>query len=347
MIELVYTWTDMTNTKPKLYDTIMVGIVAIAAMITGAPASGANWSCSFAQSASPYFPNVSIDSYAEIPSGKISVWGPAANTIVVNHDGFSATEAEKLRTAYHSALSVTACSLLRYSTNASSSACNANRNGTFSPYFEINFGAKEWRDQTYANHIGLSITMPVTHIYVLTSVLQGTVYPSSVTLTDDDPADYYTSKQRYVVLQTNATVGNSGQPFGAFVQGDPVFTGNPVSILCTLQPLQLSMYVTPELNFGQTRTGTITFQELAIIINSGTQVPSGTYTMTSPDAKANGRINLGGGEVSMRGSSNVEYKMGQAIPVTSRDTRLEAVLDATGATPGPAEAHLTVTMTVN
>lgn len=121
-----------------------------------------------------------------------------------------------------------------------------------------------------------------------------------------------------------------------------------VPVTCKLRPLQLVIDVTPELNFGQTTTGTTTFREMAIIINSGTQIPSGTYTMTSPDAKANGRINLGGGEVSMRGSPNVEYKMGQAIPVTSRDTRLEAVLDATGATPGPAaDAHLTVTMTVN
>ncbi|HII3143643.1 TPA: hypothetical protein ACY3HI_001981 [Citrobacter braakii] len=169
----------------------------------------------------------------------------------------------------------------------------------------------------------------------------------TITVSDDAVNDQYISAVRTVVAQPTIAIGNSGQPFGKFTAGDQYFNGDPFPIRCMLQALQLEMGATPVLDYGLLPTGSNKREELTITIISGSQVPSGTYTMTSPDTNAHGRINMGGGEVSIWGGLNVEYKMDQAIPITSRVTRLDAILDATGATPGPAETHLVITMTVN
>ncbi|WP_336285302.1 hypothetical protein [Citrobacter arsenatis] len=124
------------------------------------------------------------------------------------------------------------------------------------------------------------------------------------------------------------------------------------TVVCTRNPIPLTINTTDAIDFGQVATGATTVaavtREFDVQITSGTTTPVGTIKLISDATKANGRINLGGGEVSIWNvDSTVEYTMGQAIPITARDTRLVARLNATGATPGPAEAHLTVTMTVN
>ncbi|MEG0867327.1 MAG: hypothetical protein RSD49_08815 [Hafnia sp.] len=220
--------------------------------------------------------------------------------------------------------------------------------GLYNSMFQGGLYGAGWTDPQYPNHVGLTpLLVPPDGRDRVTSSAETMTKSIELVVSDDADNDQYLTAVRTVVAQPTLVIGNSGQPFGMFTGGDKYFNGNPFPIRCMLQALQLQMSATPVLDYGLLPTGSNKREELTITIISGSQVPSGTYTMTSTDTNAHGRINLGGGEVSIWGGLNDEYKMGQEISIASRDTRLDAILDATGATPGPAETHLTITMTVN
>ncbi|WP_336285306.1 hypothetical protein [Citrobacter arsenatis] len=120
------------------------------------------------------------------------------------------------------------------------------------------------------------------------------------------------------------------------------------TVECTATPIQLTINSIRDLDYGLLKKPDVKFIGFNIQITSGTTIPMGTITFTSPETKTNGRINLGGGEVSIWDPfSKIEYPMGKAIPITDRITAFTSRLDSIGATPGPAEGRLTVTMTVN
>lgn len=162
--------------------------------------------------------------------------------------------------------------------------------------------------------------------------------------------------EKYTPVTSNLTVDVTL----SWIANGPITTpANPVgshsvnrqiSMACTTQPAPLTISTSADIVFGRVQIGSpssIT-REFSVNITSGTNVPTGTITFSSPGMKSNGRVNLNGGEVSIWNTGEtIEYAMGQAIPITARDTTFVANLSAVGATPGEVTESMIITMTVN
>ncbi|MFP2414707.1 hypothetical protein [Citrobacter braakii] len=174
--------------------------------------------------------------------------------------------------------------------------------------------------------------------------------PSSVQFTIPS-GDIYSTKNHTITYTVSGGIGNTGRPYPEYPLGDTVINyTKTLNAVCTIDPIQLTITTSAEVDFGNVATGgTSSVQrEFTVQITSGNSVPTGTITFTSSNTSANSRIRLGGGEISINNkTTNQEYFMGTAYPVTVRNMTFIANLNAAAATPGAVTENLTVNMVVN
>ncbi|MEJ3966562.1 hypothetical protein [Citrobacter braakii] len=190
--------------------------------------------------------------------------------------------------------------------------------------------------------------------YIRTRQRVTKTYPATNFKWVDTTPDAYTSSEiKSVINVTNnlimggvvASTGSSSL-VDPFVPGVNIFT-MPLSLSCVSQPIQLSFTLTPTVDFGHvTNNATPLSRNITATITSGTEIPAGTITFTSTNAKSNGRLSLGGGEVTLK-LAGTEVSVGTPVPITSRDMTFEVELNPGGATPGEATTNLRMDMVVD
>ncbi|MEB2305470.1 hypothetical protein [Citrobacter braakii] len=172
---------------------------------------------------------------------------------------------------------------------------------------------------------------------------------TSVRVNTNDESEIYAPGSTQITAEYSITIGNSTRPFSGVPVGDTPYHIASRQIQCIRVPLQLEIAVDNLVDFREVTTGISSVRrEFGVNIISGTQVPAGTLTFSSTSTKSNGRINLGGGEVSISNkNADSEYLMDNAYPITARETTFVAELNASGATPGTSTENLTINMVVN
>lgn len=141
----------------------------------------------------------------------------------------------------------------------------------------------------------------------------------------------------------NSTTAIDKFPIGTFLQNVSV------GYQCVTVPVQLTTEVTTTVDFKQVEIDPAQRKSESIYVNitSGEHVPAGRILFTSTEAQTNGSINLGGGQVEIQTQNGLLIPMGQSINISGRQNNFLAVLSSEKATPGNANATLTLTVQVD